>query len=97
MVLGLDGITIGKGINRTTEPGISATTGYIFNAAALIYYNDPSPKLRSSNFGVTFQKADPVIDKIRDDHRKADKIEVSWTYDQRTILTNAGYLITAVN
>ena len=97
MVLGLDSITIGKGINRTTEPGISATTGYIFNAAALIYYNDPSPKLRSSNFGVTFQKADPVIDKIRDDHRKSDKIEVSWTYDQRTILTNAGYLITAVN
>lgn len=96
-VFGLDRITVGKGITRTTNDGISATTGYIFQSKALIYYNETNPRLRSQNFGVTFQRNMPTVERFREDLKKADRFEVSHIYDQRIVLSLSGYLIAATD
>lgn len=97
MVLGVDEIIVSKGIFRTTEPGISATTDYIFKSAALLYFNDSNPGIRSSNFGATFQKSTPVIDRMRIETKKSDMIEVSWTYDQKVILSLSGFFFASTD
>lgn len=97
VIFGIDNLTVSRGITRTTNAGISGTMGYIFDSAALLYYNDPNPRIRSQNFGITFQKAEPVIDRIRVMTKKSDMIEVSWFYDQKIVLSSSGYLISGTN
>ncbi len=96
-VLGVGEIIVSKGVFRTTEPGISGTTDYIFQSGALLYFNESSPKIRSSNFGITFQKKEPFIDKMRIQTKKSDMIEVSWTYDQKIVLSLSGYFFAATD
>lgn len=94
-VFGVQNYTVSKGLYRSTVPGISGTVTRIFDNAAVVCYNETNPRLRTSNFGVTFQKREPQIDIIRDDHRDADKIQQKWFYEQKIGLSSSGFLIKA--
>lgn len=95
-VFGLTNYTVGKGLYRTTAPGISATVALIFNNSAVVYYNEPNPGLKSSNFGMTLQRPGVSMKTIRDEHKASDKHEMSWFYEQRIVLSSAGFLIKGI-
>ncbi len=76
--------------------------------AALIYFNQPKPRLRSTAFGYTFDAPDDTtgargfqVRKWREDRRKGTMVEVSVTRDWKFVGVDAnslavgGYLISS--
>lgn len=100
-VLGIDKITVGKGIYRTTAEGISATTTWMFNSNAVFFYNTPNVRGKIANMGVTFSglfgDTKPVIRQWFDDDRNATAVEMDWMFDIKMVLSLSGYFIAKTN
>ena len=100
-VLGVDSVNVSKAIYTTTDEGISATMNFIFDQKMLYYYNNPNPRIKSSNMGITFAgmygEMTPEIKSYRLEEIEADVYEQNWMYDVRMVLSLAGYMIAAVH
>lgn len=101
--------------SNTAAPGLAINSEYIFAAAdgsdaALIYFQNPSPSIRSVAYAYTFEAPDDTtgtrglaVRKWREERRKGTMVEVSFLRDWKFIgvdsssLATGGYLITGVN
>ena len=102
-----------KAIKNTASEGAAYSGNYIAIAddgtdAALIYYSNPSPTLRTVSFGYTFEAPDDTTGvrgistrKWREEKRKGSMIECAFLRDWKPIGVDsagksvAGYLITS--
>ena len=100
-LLGVPNLYVSDVIVQSNDYGISATTAFLYQSGALIFYNDPNPRLRSSNFGTCFTGiyggTAPEIRRYRDEKIDSDIIELNWSYDQKIVLSLAGYFISGTD
>lgn len=100
-VMNIDKVHVGNTIHRTTDEGISATTNFMFNSQAIFFFNNPKPKIKSANLGITFagifggQK--PEMKRYFDDSRDSTIIELDWMYSVDLVLSISGYMFNGTN
>lgn len=100
-VLNIDKAYVSKAIQRTTDEGISATTQFILRTQACFFFNNPTPKLKSANFGVTFVGLyggeAPELTSREDLDKDVTIYEMNWMYDTKVVLSLSAFLFNAVN
>jgi hypothetical protein len=92
-VFGLRELVVSDVITRTTAPGISQTTAYLFNNAAVVYYNEQNPGRRTANFGITFQKNEMDFESWDEPWARGTGHDYSWFYTQNFGSTLSGFYI----
>jgi hypothetical protein len=98
-LFGVDRVLVTKSIYNTAVEG--ATASYSFNSGkhALLCYVAPRPSMLMPSAGYNFVWSGVAgglgtsiaISTIRDDHRRADKIEAEAAWDFKVVATNLGY------
>jgi hypothetical protein len=92
----LDEVIIGEAINVTSKPGQAVTSSYVWGKYALLFYQPPSPGLRTIALGYEFRwMAGQLGSVVYTDHstrRHATWIEAHQYYAQQMIVPAAGVL-----
>jgi hypothetical protein len=99
--LGIPNLSVANTAGQTLADGISATSDFLFNSKALIFYSDPNPGKYVKSFGVCFTgssgESAPQVDNWREPSLKGDMYEVNWAYQMKIVLSLAGYVIAGTN
>lgn len=100
-VLGFDRVVVpGVGIG-TSNPGATATFGYLWGKDVVLAYVPPRPGLKIPAYGYEFTWMNRSIDRWREEPRKSDLIRCATSYDLKMTAVDssqdqiAGYLIKA--
>jgi hypothetical protein len=100
-LLGVQSLYVSDVITQSNDYGISVSTDFLFKSGALLYFNDPNPRLRNANFGTCFVGlyggTAPEIRRWRDEDIDSDIIELAWSYDQKIVLSLSGYFISGTD
>ena len=92
----VDNVIIGEAINVTSKPGQAISSSYVWGKYALLFYQPPSPGLRTVALGYEFRwMAGQMGSVVYTDHstrRHATWIEAHQYYDEHVIAPAAGVL-----
>lgn len=86
-------VIVAEAIYETATEGATSSLGYIWGKHAWLLYINPSARLRSITFGLTFKYKDRTVKKWDDIDMEARFVRTSDNYVQKFIATEAAYLI----
>lgn len=98
-LLELDRVFVIKSVKNSANENATASYGFTSGKHALLCYSPPNPGLLQPAAGYTFMwngisgglGANVAISRIRDDLKRADKIEGQIAYDQKIVSSDLGY------
>ena len=89
----LEQILVGKAVKDTGQEGATATRAYVWGNHLAICYTTNTPSLNSPSAGYVFQWGARAVNRYREDQEHQDIIEVTESFDQKLVASDAGYLL----
>lgn len=98
-LFGVERVLVLQAVYETAAEGATSSFDFTGGKHALLCYSAPRPSMLAASAGYTFVwdgvsqglGTTVAISRIRDDHRKADKIEGEMAFDMKLVASNLGY------
>lgn len=89
-------VIVADAIKNASNPGQTASNGFLWNDTVVLGYIEPSPSLETMSLIYTFQVQAPSVIRYRDEERRGEYIELSLLETEKVVCASAGYRITDV-
>jgi hypothetical protein len=94
-ILEVPRLVVGRAIKNTAMEGIAEAYSYVFGKSTLLAHVAARPALMTPSAGYTFHWNNfgglSFIRRLRNDFRRADRIEANTYFDQKAVGTDLGY------
>ena len=89
----LEELLVGSAVKDTGPEGGTAVRAYVWGNSMLVAYVTRTPSIMSPSAGYVFQWKPRAVARYREDQEHQDVVEVTESFDEVLVATDAGYFI----